>query len=98
MITAYRKRLVDNDPAAQLACARAWSLWEGQTIRLLPNPANAAKHSNDAFSLAFARTEKHYFVHGGWVDEGQLIRDAGHAFNEPGILKLLVEATDRFAC
>lgn len=138
LISAYRKRLVGNDSAAQLACARAWSLWEGQTIRLLPDPANAAKHSNDAFSLAFARIENHYFVHGGWMDEGQLIRDAakladipgviiqgrydactpartawdlhrawpqaefhmvadaGHAFNEPGILKLLVEATDRF--
>ena len=140
LITAYRKRLVGSDPQAQLACARAWSLWEDQTIRLLPDLANAAKHSNDAFSLAFARIENHYFVHGGWVDEGQLIRDAGkladipgviiqgrydvctpartawdlhrawpqaefhmvadagHAFNEPGILKLLVEATDRFAC
>ncbi len=139
LIAAYRKRLVGSDPVAQLACARAWSLWEGQTIRLLPSAANAVKHSNDAFSLAFARIENHYFVHGGWVDEGQLIRDAGkladipgviiqgrydvctpartawdlhrawpqaefhmvadagHAFNEPGILKLLVEATDRFA-
>ena len=139
LMAAYRKRLVGTDPAAQLACARAWSLWEGQTIRLLPDPANAAKHSNDVFSLAFARIENHYFVHGGWMDEGQLIRDAakladipgviiqgrydvctpartawdlhrawpqaefhmvadaGHAFNEPGILKLLVEATDRFS-
>jgi len=124
---------------AQLACARAWSLWEGQTIRLLPDEANTAKHSNDAFSLAFARIENHYFVHDGWFEEGQLIRDAhklagvpgvivqgrydactpartawdlhrawpqadfhmvpdaGHAFNEPGILDRLIEATDRFA-
>jgi proline iminopeptidase len=27
----------------------------------------------------------------------QLIPDAGHAYNEPGILKALIAATDRFA-
>lgn len=139
LIAAYRKRLVGSDPVAQLQCARAWSLWEGQTIRLLPDQANTAKHSNDAFSLAFARIENHYFVHGGWMEEGQLIRDAGkladipgviiqgrydactpartawdlhrawpqaefhlvadagHAFNEPGILQQLLAATQRFS-
>ena len=139
LVTAYRKRLVGSDPVAQLACARAWSLWEGQTIRLLPDQSNTDKHSNDAFSLAFARIENHYFVHGGWLEEGQLIRDAGklaaipgvivqgrydactpaktawdlhrawpeadfhliadagHAYNEPGILAQLIAATDRFA-
>jgi proline iminopeptidase len=139
LMAAYRRRLVGEDRAEQLACARAWSLWEGQTIRLLPDAANAAKHAEDAFALAFARIENHYFVHGGWMDEGQLLRDAGkladvpgvivqgrydmatpartawalhrawpqadfhmvndagHAFNEPGILTHLLDATDRFA-
>jgi proline iminopeptidase len=139
LVTAYRKRLVGDHPDEQLICARAWSLWEGQTIRLLPDAANTAKHTQDLFSLAFARIENHYFVHEGWMDEGQLIRDAhklahvpgvivqgrydactpvktawdlhrawpqaafhlvgdaGHAFNEPGILTQLIQATDRFA-
>ena len=139
LVAAYHRRLTGSDPMAQLACARAWSLWEGQTIRLLPDAANAAKHAQDAFALAFARIENHYFTHGGWMDEGQLLRDAGrladvpgvivqgrydvctpadtawalhrawpqaefhlvpdagHAFNEPGILTCLLNATDRFA-
>ncbi len=139
LMAAYRRRLVGSDRAEQLACARAWSLWEGQTITLLPDPAGAAKHADDDFALAFARIENHYFVHGGWLEEGQLIRDAhklagipgvivqgrydmacpaktawelhrawpeaefhliadaGHAFNEPGILAQLIAATDRFA-
>ena len=139
LMTAYRQRLVGSDQGAQLAAARAWSLWEGRTISLLPNPAFAGQHSEDAFALAFARIENHYFVHGGWLEEGQLIRDAyklagipgvivqgrydvatpaktawdlhrawpealfeivpdaGHAFNEPGILARLLAATDRFA-
>ena len=139
LMAAYRKRLVGDDAVAQLACARAWSLWEGQTIRLLPDQGNKDKHAQDAYALAFARIENHYFVHDGWLQEGQLIRDAaklanipgvivqgrydvctpartawelhrawpqaqfhlvadaGHAFNEPGILTHLLAATDRFA-
>jgi proline iminopeptidase len=139
LIAAYRKRLVGADPVAQLEAAKAWSLWEGQTIRLLPDAANKAKHAGDDYALAFARIENHYFVHAGWLEEGQLIRDAhklagipgvivqgrydvatpaktawdlhrawpeadftlvddaGHAFNEPGIVSALLAATDRFA-
>ena len=139
LVAAHHKRLTGSDKAAQLASARAWSLWEGQTIRLLPDQASTDKFADDAFSLAFARIENHYFVHKGWMNEGQLIRDAhklaaipgviiqgrydvctpmrtawdlhrawpqaefhivpdaGHAFNEPGILAKLLEATDRFA-
>ncbi len=139
LMAAYRKRLVGTDRAAQLAAAKAWSLWEGQTITLLPNLEASAKHGDDSFALAFSRIENHYFVHAGWLEEGQLIRDAhklagipgvivqgrydmatpaktawdlhrawpeadfhlvadaGHAFNEPGILARLIAATDRFA-
>lgn len=139
LMAAYRKRLVGDDPVAQLACARAWSLWEGQTIRLLPDQSNLDKHAQDAYALAFARIENHYFVHDGWMQEGQLMRDAGrlaaipgvivqgrydvctpaktawelhrawpqasfhlvpdagHAYNEPGILAHLLAATDSFA-
>jgi proline iminopeptidase len=92
-----------------------------------------------AHAVAFARIENHFFVHGGWFEKDQLIRDApklagiptvivqgrydactppmtawalhralpeaelrlipdaGHAFDEPGILDALIEATDRFA-
>lgn len=139
LMAAYRRRLVGDDLAVQRTCARAWSQWEGQTVRLLPNPASAAKPVDDTFALAFSRIENHYFVHAGWMEEGQLIReahrlagipgvivqgrydvctpmrtawdlhrawpqaafhcvpDAGHAFNEPGNLTQLLNATDSLA-
>ena len=86
MIAAYRKRLTGGDPAAQVASAKAWSLWEGQTITLLPDAGLAASHDDDRFALAFARIENHYFTHGGWLDEGQLIRDAGRLHGIPGTI------------
>ncbi len=139
LMAAYRRRLVGPDLAVQRQCARAWSLWEGRTIRLLPDTDAESHHGEDDFALAFARIENHYFVHGGWLEEGQLLRDAprlrhipgvivqgrydactpvrsawdlhrawpevdwrlvpdaGHAWLEPGILRELRAATDRFA-
>ena len=38
MMAAYRKRLTGSDRKAQMEAARAWSLWEGETITLLPDP------------------------------------------------------------
>ena len=76
MMAAYRRRLTGNDRAAQIEAAKAWSLWEGETITLLPEPDTSQGFGEDEFALAFARIENHYFVHGGWLDEGQLLRDA----------------------
>ena len=140
LIAAYRKRLTGNDPVEQLRAAKAWSLWEGRTITLLPSAKHQQSHADDQNALAFARIENHYFVHDGFMEcDGQLLRDAhklhgipgtiiqgrydactpartawelhkawpqaafhlvpdaGHAFDEPGILARLIEATDTYA-
>ncbi|MEO9614744.1 MAG: prolyl aminopeptidase [Nitratireductor sp.] len=86
MMGAYRKRLTGADRAARIEAAKAWSLWEGETITLLPEAATSAKFGEDDFALAFARIENHYFVHGGWLDEGQLLRDAGRLADVPGVI------------
>ncbi len=139
LMAAYHRRLTGDDEAARLAAARAWSVWEGRTITLLPNAKLAAAFDDPHYALAFARIENHFFVNRGFVEEGQLLRDAhrlagipgvivqgrydvatpaktawdlakawpqasfeivpdaGHAFDEPGILHALISATDRFA-
>jgi proline iminopeptidase len=139
LVAAYHKRLTGDDPAVQLECAKAWSGWEGATITLLPDESTVAVHTADRFAIAIARIENHYMVNRGWLEEGQLIRDAakvrhipgvivqgrydactppvtawdlhrawpeaefhiipdaGHAYNQPGILDRLIRATDQFA-
>lgn len=86
MVAAYRRLLTSDDAAVRLEAARAWSVWEGETIRLLPDPDLSATHDADDFALAFARIENHYFVHGGWLEDGQLIRDADHLQTLPGVI------------
>jgi len=86
MIAAYRKRLTGDDPAAQIEAATAWSAWEGETITLLPSAEISATHHDPHFALAFARLENHYFVHECWLEEGQLLRDAGRLRGIPGTI------------
>lgn len=86
LVDAYRRILTGDDRAAQIAAARAWSVWEGETIRLLPDPALSAAHDADDFALAFARIENHYFTHGGWLEDGQLLRDAHRLADIPGVI------------
>jgi proline iminopeptidase len=85
-VHAYRARLTSEDRATRIAAAKAWSIWEGETITLLPEPETSDKFGDDEFALAFARIENHYFVHGGWMEEGQLIRDAGKLKGIPGVI------------
>ncbi|RJG45798.1 prolyl aminopeptidase [Mesorhizobium sp. DCY119] len=86
MMAAYRKRLTGDDYAVKIEAAKAWSIWEGQTITLLPDTSVNAQRGGDDYALAFARIENHYFVHGGWVEDGQLIRDAGKLGDIPGVI------------
>ncbi|MDB5685302.1 MAG: pip [Sphingomonas bacterium] len=86
MIAAYRKRLTSADRATRSAAAKAWSLWEAETITLLPDAALAAIHQDDRFALAFARIENHYFTHAGWLEEGQLLREAHRLHGIPGAI------------
>lgn len=139
LIEAYYRLLNDPDPAVHGAAGVAWTTWEASTISLLPRPEMVQAWSDPGYALAFARIENHFFVHHGFFEEGQLLRDAqllrdvpavivqgrydmctpaftawdlhtawpeadfrlipdaGHAFDEPGILDELIEATDRFA-
>lgn len=86
MITAYRKRLVGEDREEQLRCAKTWSIWEGETITLLPEPATSDTFHEADFALAFARIENHYFTHAGWFEDGQLLRDAHKLKDIPGTI------------
>ncbi len=86
MIGAYRRRLTSADRETRQAAALAWAKWEGETITLLPDPGVSNAFYGDEYALAFARIENHYFVHAGWMDEGQLIRNAGLLRDIPGVI------------
>lgn len=136
MVEAYYELLDGPDEKARLQAAKAWSVWEGSTVKLIPNADVISSFEDDLKALAMARIECHYFIHNCWFEEDQLIKnasrirhiptwivhgrydvvcpvknawdlhkvfpeaklqiiqDAGHAFDEPGILSALLNAAN----
>jgi proline iminopeptidase len=86
LLAAYHRRLTQGSLDEQLAAARSWSIYEGETITLLPDAELASKHVDPYFALAFARLETHYFVNRCWLEPNQLLRDAARISNIPGTI------------
>ncbi|WP_203991646.1 prolyl aminopeptidase [Sphaerisporangium rufum] len=86
LIGAFHRRLNDPDPAVRLPAAHAWSVWEGSTVTLRPNPDIIAQHAADDYAVAFSRIECHYFVHNGFFDGDQLLRDVDRIRHIPAVI------------
>jgi proline iminopeptidase len=86
LIAAFHSRLNDPDPAVRLPAAKAWSVWEGSTIRLLPDPELIDEHEVDDYAVTFARIENHYFLNGGFFEDDQLIRDVDRIRHIPCVI------------
>lgn len=86
LVEAYRKRLTGDDKAVQLEAAKRWSMWEGVTVTLLPDEAMLAEFTEDSHAIPIARIENHYMKYNGWLDEGQLLANAGRLKGIPGVI------------
>lgn len=86
-IAAYHARLISDDEQVRLAAARTWSVWEGATSTLVPEPASIDTFEDPHFALSFARIENHYFVNKGFFEvDDQLLRDAHRIRHIPGVI------------
>lgn len=62
MMSAYYKRLTDDDEQTRISAARAWSVWEGSTSKLFPDEDLMNHWEDPKEALALARIECHYFM------------------------------------
>ncbi|UEA58623.1 prolyl aminopeptidase [Gordonia otitidis] len=89
LVAAYHRLLTSDDTDVAVAAARAWTGWEQATSYLIPKPDEAAATKEDAgerFDLAFASIENHYFMHHGFLDDGQLLRDIDRIADIPAVI------------
>ena len=86
LVQAYYRRLAGDDELARMAAAKAWSLWEGRTATLVGNNAVEEHFANPYVALALAHIECHYFSHNSFLEDNQLLRDAGKLANIPGMI------------
>jgi proline iminopeptidase len=68
MLAAYYRRLTSDDEATRIEAARAWSVWEGSTSKLYPDPDLIDHFGDPHFAIAFARIECHYFTHNAFFE------------------------------
>lgn len=87
LIAGYNRRLFDPDPAVHVPAGLAWSVWEASTTSLFVDEKYVKQTAEDEFwSVAFARIENHFFFNKGWMEDGQLIRDAVKLKNIPTVI------------
>ncbi len=86
LLSAYHTRLTGTDEVARMAAAKAWSIWEGRTATLLPNPDLQAHFSDPHLALSLARIECHYFVNHAFFEPDQLLQDAYRIAGVPGVI------------
>ena len=88
-VSAYYRRLTseDGDEAARVEAARAWSVWEGSTSKLLFDYTSVEKFADPQFALAFARIECHYFMNNAFFPtDNYLVENVGKIRHIPAVI------------
>jgi proline iminopeptidase len=87
LVTAYYRRLTSSDPLIRAVAARAWSVWEGSTSKLIPDLELQEHFAQDNFADAFARIECHYFTNQGFFEtDDHLLRCCDRIHHLPTII------------
>ena len=86
LIDAYHRLLSDPDPAVRAKAAQDWCDWEAAVISIDPRHKPPERYLDPRFRMVFARIVTHYFTHHCWLEDDQLLRDAGRLAEIPGAI------------
>ncbi|NYG08670.1 proline iminopeptidase [Phycicoccus badiiscoriae] len=87
LLAAYGRLLGHPDPTVRELAANEWLRWEDTVISMDPQGKhNAYSDRPDDAKLAFVRICAHYFSNGAFLEEGQLLRNAGKLAGIPAVL------------
>ncbi|MEV6714466.1 prolyl aminopeptidase [Lentzea sp. NPDC051208] len=86
LAAAYSRLLHDPDPEVRAKAAHEWCLWEDTHMSLAPDAEPFLSVAEPEFQLAFARLVTHYWSHGCFLEERQLLRNIERLHGIPGVL------------
>ena len=75
MIQSYYKQLTSTNKNVRIKAAKAWSIWEASTSKLIQTDNSLHLFDNDNVAEAFARIECHYFINKGFFENDSWILD-----------------------
>lgn len=86
LLQAYWRRLTSADDDVALAAAKAWSIYEGSSCTLLPNPEFAAAFEEPDTALSVARLEALYFRECRFDPDDLLLRRVDSIRHIPAVI------------
>jgi proline iminopeptidase len=87
LVAAYYRLLNEShDVHVQREAAQRWCDWEDAAVSLEPGWTPSARYADPEFRMCFARIVTHYFHHGAWLHEGQILLDASRLAGIPGVM------------
>ncbi len=85
-VEAFHRLLFDPDAEVRRRAALAWCTWESASPDWPPTDGLASRFEDPVFALAFARLVTHYAAHDAWLEDGQLLHEAGALAGIPGVI------------
>ncbi|KAF7550656.1 hypothetical protein G7046_g7951 [Stylonectria norvegica] len=85
-IAAYYKRLTSDDEVAVASAAKEWNRWALSLLSLKRGPDDYNELQDTEGCLTHAKLEAHYFVHGCWLEEDQLLKNIDRIKHIPGAI------------
>ncbi|HWG05808.1 MAG TPA: prolyl aminopeptidase [Beijerinckiaceae bacterium] len=85
LVGAYHRKLMSGDSAIVADAAREWCAWESGLLTLQPRTYARSGGATQG-EIALARIETHYFIHDCFLEEGQLLANAGRLAGIPGVI------------
>jgi len=86
LYAAYARLLESPDPEVRTRATRAWLSWEDAVISLEPGGSGLYSDRPPDAAAAFVRICAHYAAHGAWLQEGEVLANAGRLAGIPGVL------------
>ena len=82
----YARLLADPDPAVRAEAARRWCAWEDTHVSLAPDWAPSPRYDDPTFRMVFARLVTHYWSHGSFLADGEVMAGMSRLAGIPAVL------------
>jgi proline iminopeptidase len=86
LAAAYARLLANPDASVRDDAARRWCDWEDTHVSLMPSWAHDERYDDPAFRSVFARLVTHYWAHGCFLADGEVLAGVHRLVAVPGVL------------